>query len=117
MRNDGCDSCRELVVPVNIVAKKIYIDELNDILAGYSVSKKVNIIFKDAPTQYRHKTFKIFKTRRNSCSAYRSGCSCSWVFVDFLGDEAWTPSGLVVMALKTGVEVLVGIDCRVVRKF
>ncbi len=35
------------------------------------------------------------------------------VFVDFFGKKAWTPSGLAVMALKTGAEVLMGIDCRV----
>ena len=38
-----------LDVPVNVVAKKMYIDELNDMLVGYRASKKVNIIFKDTP--------------------------------------------------------------------
>ncbi|MCA6071951.1 MAG: hypothetical protein LE178_00120 [Endomicrobium sp.] len=38
-----------LDVPVNVVAKRYIIDELNDMLVGYRASKKVNIIFKDTP--------------------------------------------------------------------
>ena len=32
------------------------------------------------------------------------------VFVDFFGRKAWTPSGLAVLALKTGAEVLVNVN-------
>ncbi|MDR2772667.1 MAG: lysophospholipid acyltransferase family protein [Elusimicrobiota bacterium] len=100
-----------LGVPVNVVAKKIYVDGLNEMLVGYRIQKKVNVILKDSKD-----------TARNLLRALRRGeiiamlidqdTNVPSVFVDFFGKKAHTPSGLAALALRTGAEVLLGVDRR-----
>ncbi len=99
-------------VPVNVVAKKIYIDGLNDMLVNYRTSKNVNVILRNAPDSAR-KLLKALKKGEIIAMLIDQDTQVPGVFVDFFGKEAWTPSGLAVMALKTGAEVLVGLDQRI----
>ena len=102
----------DMGVPVNVVAKKIYIEKLNDMLVGYRTSKNVDVILRDAPDTGR-KLLKALKKGEIIAMLIDQDTNVPGVFVDFFGEPAWTPSGLAVLALKTGAEVLVGIDQRI----
>jgi len=98
-------------VPVNVVAKKIYIEELNNMLVGYRTSKNVKVILRDSPDTAR-KLLKALKHGEIIAMLIDQDTRVPGVFVDFFGKPAWTPSGLAVMALRTGATVLTGIDKR-----
>jgi len=98
-------------VPVNVVAKKIYIKELNDMLVGYRTSKNVKVILKDSPDTGR-KLLKALKRGEIIAMLIDQDTKVPGIFVDFFGKPAWTPSGLAVIALKSGAEVLLGVDKR-----
>ncbi|MCL2144930.1 MAG: lysophospholipid acyltransferase family protein [Endomicrobia bacterium] len=102
----------DMGVPVNVVAKKIYIDGLNDILVNYRTDKNVQVILRDAPDTGR-KLLKALKKGEIIAMLIDQDTNVPGVFVDFFGKPAWTPSGLAVLALRTGAEVLVGIDQRI----
>lgn len=102
----------DMGVPVNVVAKKIYIEELNSMLLGYRLGKNVQVILRDAPDTAR-KLLKALKRGEIIAMLIDQDTSVPGVFVDFFARPAWTPSGLAVLALKTGAEVLVGIDQRI----
>ncbi|MDR0822915.1 MAG: lysophospholipid acyltransferase family protein [Endomicrobium sp.] len=99
-------------VPVNVVAKKIYIEGLNNMLVHYRLSKNVKVILKDAPDTAR-KLLKALKGGEIIAMLIDQDTDVAGVFVDFFGKPAWTPSGLAVLALKRGAPVLVGVDKRV----
>ncbi|MDR3253548.1 MAG: lysophospholipid acyltransferase family protein [Endomicrobium sp.] len=99
-------------VPVNVVAKKIYIDELNNMLIGYRTSKNVNVILRDLPDTGR-KLLKALKKGEIIAMLVDQDTKVPGVFIDFFGEKAWTPSGLAVLALKSGADVLVGLDQRI----
>ena len=101
----------ETGVPLNVVAKKIYIDGLNDMLVGYRNGKNVKVILRDAPDTAR-KLLKALKKGEIIAMLIDQDTNVPGVFVDFFGKSAWTPSGLAILALKTGAEVLVGLDFR-----
>ncbi|MDR2426701.1 MAG: lysophospholipid acyltransferase family protein [Endomicrobium sp.] len=98
--------------PVNVVAKKIYIEELNDMLVNYRMGKNVRVILRDAPDTGK-KLLKALKRGEIIAMLIDQDTSVPGVFVNFFDRPAWTPSGLAVLALKTGAEVLVGIDQRI----
>ncbi|MDR1195004.1 MAG: hypothetical protein LBL00_00835 [Endomicrobium sp.] len=98
--------------PVNVIAKKIYIDELNKMLVDYRTGKNVRVILRDAPDTGK-KLLKALKKGEIIAMLIDQDTSVPGVFVDFFGRQAWTPSGLAVLALRTGAEVLVGIDQRI----
>ncbi|MCL2799968.1 MAG: lysophospholipid acyltransferase family protein [Endomicrobia bacterium] len=99
-------------VPVNVVAKKIYIKELNDMLVNYRTGKNVNVILRDAPDTAR-KLLKALKNGEIIAMLIDQDTKVPGVFTKFFGRDAWTPSGLAVLALRTGAEVLVGLDQRI----
>jgi KDO2-lipid IV(A) lauroyltransferase len=106
----------ELGVPVNVVARKIYIDQLNSMLVKYRESKKVKVILRDAPDSAR-KLLRALKKGEIIAMLIDQDTEVAGVFVDFFGEKAWTPSGLAVLALRTGADVLVGLDKRVDKYF
>jgi len=99
-------------VPVNVVAKKIYIKELNDMLVNYRIGKNVNVILRDAPDTAK-KLLKALKKGEIIAMLIDQDTKVPGVFIDFFGRKAWTPSGLAVLALRTDAEVLIGIDQRI----
>ncbi|MCL2485630.1 MAG: lysophospholipid acyltransferase family protein, partial [Endomicrobia bacterium] len=99
-------------VPVNVVAKKIYIKELNDMLVGYRTSKNVKVILRDEPDTGR-KLLRALKKGEIIAMLIDQDTKVPGVFVKFFGRDAWTPSGLAVLALKTGAKVLIGLDQRI----
>jgi KDO2-lipid IV(A) lauroyltransferase len=102
----------EMGIPVNVVAKKIYIDGLNDMLVGYRKSKNVKVILREA-SDSGIKLLRALKRGEPIAMLIDQDVDVPGVFVDFFGQKAWTPSGLAVLALKTGADVYVAFDQRI----
>jgi KDO2-lipid IV(A) lauroyltransferase len=102
----------EMGIPVNVVAKKIYIDGLNDMLVGYRRSKNVKVILRES-SDSGIKLLRALKKGESIAMLIDQDVDVSGVFVDFFGQKAWTPSGLAVLALKTGADVYVVFDQRI----
>ncbi|MDR0486568.1 MAG: hypothetical protein LBH29_07615, partial [Elusimicrobiota bacterium] len=105
-------SVAKLGIPVNVVAKRIYIEGLNRMLVNYRLSKNVKVILKDEPDTAR-KLLKCLKNGEAIAMLIDQDTNVPGVFVDFFNMPAWTPSGLAVLSLKRGVDVLVGVDKRI----
>jgi KDO2-lipid IV(A) lauroyltransferase len=105
-------SIANMGIPISGIAKKIYIDGLNDMLVKYRMSKNVKVILKDEPDTAR-KLLKCFKNGEMLVMLIDQDTNVPGVFVDFFGMPAWTPSGVAVLALKRGMDVLVGVDQRI----
>ena len=100
--------------PLNVVAKKIYIDELNDMLVNYRAIKNVKVILKER-SDTGIKLLRSLKRGQSIALLIDQDTNVPGVFVDFFGQKAWTPSGLAVMALKSKADILVALDLRVDR--
>ncbi|MBQ3834572.1 MAG: lysophospholipid acyltransferase family protein [Elusimicrobia bacterium] len=97
--------------PVNVIAKKIYIDELNDMLVKYRNIMNVKVILRNELSSAR----KMIKALRNNeiiAMLIDQDTSVQSVFVDFFGYPASTPLGLASLALKTGTPVVLSVDKR-----
>ena len=97
--------------PLNVIAKKIYIDELNDMLVKYRSMKNVKVILRSEPSSAR----KMLKALRNNeilGMLIDQDTSVQSVFVDFFGKPASTPLGLASIALKVGSPVVLSVDKR-----
>lgn len=100
-----------LGMPVNVVAKKIYVEGLNDMLVGYRTRKNVNVILRESSDSAR-KLLRALKRGEIIAMLIDQDTNVPSIFVDFFGRKAWTPSGLASIALRTGATVLIGIDQR-----
>ena len=99
------------VYPVNVVAKKIYIDELNDMLVKYRNSRKVKVILRSETSSAR-KMLKALKNNEIIAMLIDQDTKVQSVFVDFFGMPASTPLGLASLALKMGTPVILCLDKR-----
>ncbi|MDR1523507.1 MAG: lysophospholipid acyltransferase family protein [Endomicrobium sp.] len=97
--------------PLNVVAKKIYIDELNDMLVHYRAKKKVKVILKER-SDTGIKLLRALKRGEIIALLIDQDTNVPGVFVDFFGQKTWTPSGLAVMALKSKADILLVLDQR-----
>jgi Kdo2-lipid IVA lauroyltransferase/acyltransferase len=97
--------------PINVIAKKIYLEALNDILVGLRESKGVKVILRSASDSARE----ILRSLRHNEAIgilIDQDTAVSGVFVDFFSRPAWTPGGLAAIALKTGAGVILALDVR-----
>ena len=97
--------------PVNVVAKKIYIEELNNMLVRYRNMKNVKVILRSELSSAR-KMLKALKNNEVLAMLIDQDTSVQSVFVDFFGMPASTPLGLASIALKVGTPVVLGVDKR-----
>ncbi|MDR1434501.1 lysophospholipid acyltransferase family protein [Candidatus Endomicrobiellum devescovinae] len=102
----------EMGIPVNVVAKKIYIDGLNDMLVEYRKNKNIKVILREAPDS-GIKLLRALKRGETIAMLIDQDVDVAGVFVNFFGQKAWTPSGLAVLALKTEADVYVAFDQRI----
>ena len=97
--------------PINVIARRIYIEGLNAMLVGFRTSKGVRVILRSGQESARG----ILRSIRHNESIgilIDQDTSVPGVFVDFFGHPAWTPSGLTTLALKTGAVVVLALDIR-----
>jgi len=96
---------------LNVIAKKIYIEELNNMLVKYRNMKKVKVILRSETSSAR-KMLKALKNNEILGMLIDQDTSVQSVFVDFFGKPASTPLGLASIALKTGTPVVMAVDKR-----
>lgn len=96
--------------PINVVAKKIYDERLNDILVGIRQAKCVKSLLRTESTKEMIKALK-----NNECLGILidQDTSVKGCFVDFFGKKCFTPIGASVMALKYNAVVLPVFTCRI----
>ena len=97
--------------PLNVIARKIYIEELNNMLVHYRNIKQVKVILRSELSSAR----KMLKALRNNeiiAMLIDQDTSVQSVFVDFFGRPASTPLGLASIALKVGSPVVLAVDKR-----
>jgi KDO2-lipid IV(A) lauroyltransferase len=99
-------------IPLNVIAKKIYIDGLNNMLVGYRNSKNVKVILRES-SDSGIKLLRALKRGETIAMLIDQDVDVPGVFVDFFGQKAWTPSGLAVLALKTSADAYVVFDQRI----
>jgi Kdo2-lipid IVA lauroyltransferase/acyltransferase len=97
--------------PVNVIARRIYIEGLNRMLVGYRTSKGMKVILRSGQESARQ----ILRSLRHNETIgmlIDQDTAVPGVFVDFFGRKAWTPSGLATLALRTGASVVLALDVR-----
>ena len=97
--------------PLNVIARKIYIEELNNMLVHYRNIKQVKVILRSELSSAR----KMLKALRNNeiiAMLIDQDTSVQSVFVDFFGRPASTPLELASIALKVGSPVVLAVDKR-----
>jgi KDO2-lipid IV(A) lauroyltransferase len=97
--------------PINVIARRIYIDGLNDLLVGLREQKGYHVILRSARDSARQM---LRSLRHNEAIGMLidQDTAVPGVFVDFFGRPAWTPSGLATLALRTGASVVLALDVR-----
>lgn len=99
-------------IPVNVIAKRIHVDGLNDMLVNLRLSKGVKVILRSASDSAR-KMLKALKNNETLAMLIDQDTKkVQGVFVDFFGRKAYTPSGLAAIALRTGSPVFFALDKR-----
>ena len=96
---------------INVIAKRVYIERLNQMLLDLRSSKGLKIIFR-SDSDSAKKMLKALRSGETLALLIDQDTEVPGVFVDFFSRPAWTPSGLAVMALKTGAPVIVALDTR-----
>ncbi|MBN1621160.1 MAG: lysophospholipid acyltransferase family protein [Endomicrobiales bacterium] len=97
--------------PINVIARKIYIEEINRMLVGYRSSKGINVILRSEISSAKE----ILRSLRNNEAIgvlIDQDTDVPGVFVNFFSRPAWTPSGLVTLAIRTGASVVLALDIR-----
>lgn len=98
--------------PLSVIARKLYIEELDELLIQSRESMGMKIIrrgLNDSPMGI------LRALKKNHCLAMlidQNIKSVPGVYVDFFGKKALTPSGLAALALKTGAPVVSGMIIR-----
>ena len=96
-------SLASLGYTINVVAKKIYDERLNDILVGIRKSQGVKSLLRSESTK---DMIKCFKNNESLGILIDQDTTVKGCFVNFFGKKCFTPLGATVMALKYNVPVL-----------
>ena len=97
--------------PINVIARRIYIEGLNSMLVGLRVSKGVKVILRSGQESAKE----ILRSLRHNEAIgilIDQDTKVPGVFVDFFGRKAWTPSGLATLSVRTGAKVVLALDVR-----
>lgn len=86
------------------IARRIYIEKINRLIVNMRKQKKIDVIYRDESPK------KILHILRNNgvigILADQDVASVEGVFVDFFGKPAYTPTGPVKLAMKTGAAII-----------
>lgn len=97
--------------PINVIARRIYIEGLNDILVGLRESKGVKVILRSSKDSARD-ILRALRQNEAIGILIDQDTDVSGVFVDFFSRPAWTPVGVAAIAMKTGSKVILALDTR-----
>ncbi len=99
--------------PINVIARRIYDERLNNILVNLRESKGVKCILRS------ESVYQVLRClRRNEALGVLidQDTKVQGVFVEFFGRLAYTPQGLAALSLRTGAIVVPGFIVRVGNK-
>jgi len=100
-----------LGLPVNVVARKIYIDGLNSMLVGFRESKGMKVVLRSEKNAAKL-MLKALRNREIIALLIDQDTAVPGVFVDFFSKKAWTPSAVASLALRTGASIVLALDVR-----
>jgi KDO2-lipid IV(A) lauroyltransferase len=106
-----CASIALAGIPLNVIARRIYIEGLNTMLVNLRMSKGARVILRSGRDAARNM---LRSLRHGECLGMLidQDTDVPGVFVDFFGRTAWTPSGLASLAVRTGAPVVMALDVR-----
>ena len=104
-------SLAALGLPLNVIARRIYIEQLNKMLVGFREMVGMKVILRSGKDAARM-MLKALKNREIIALLIDQDTSVPGVFVDFFSKQAWTPSGMAVLALRTDAAVVLALDVR-----
>lgn len=98
-------------MPINAIARKIYIEGLNNLLLSMRTGVGEKVILRSGASAAKDM---LRGLRGNEIIAMLidQDTVVPGVFADFFGRPAWTPSGLATLALRTGAPVVLCLDAR-----
>lgn len=97
--------------PINVIAKRVYIEGLNKLLVSLRNSKGVQIIYR-AGADSAKKMLRCLKRNESIGLIIDQDTMVQGVFVNYFGRPAWTPSGLASLAIKTEAAVVTALGVR-----
>ena len=100
--------------PINVIARRVYDDRLNEILVGLRKSKGVKTILRDESPKGILRSLK--QKEVIGILIDQDTSRVQGVFVDFFGRLAYTPVGIATLAKRENVVVLPGFIVRKDRK-
>ncbi|MFH1379003.1 MAG: lysophospholipid acyltransferase family protein [bacterium] len=93
--------------PINVIARKIYINEINNMLVHLRNSAGVQVILRSEP-QSAKKILRALKRNEVIGMLIDQDARVPGVMVNFFGIPACTPSGLAALAVKSSAAVVSG---------
>jgi Kdo2-lipid IVA lauroyltransferase/acyltransferase len=93
--------------PLSVVAAPIEPEQVNDMIVSLRAGMGVRTILRGRPGASRE-LIRIFKENRILGILIDQDTDVESAFVDFMGRQAWTPTGAASMALKFGAPVIFG---------
>lgn len=97
--------------PINVIARRIYIEGLNRMLVSLRESKGERVILRSGKAAARD-MLRALRHGETIAMLIDQDTSVPGVFVEYFGRPAWTPSGLATLALRTGAPVVLALDAR-----
>lgn len=97
--------------PINVIAKRIYLEGLNDLLVGLREEKRMHVILRSDDGSARQ-ILRALKHNESVALLIDQDTSVQGVFVPFFGRPSWTPAGLASLSLRTGAAVILALDVR-----
>jgi len=96
--------------PINVIARRIYIDSLNERLVKMRESMGMKVLYRDI--SMRRMIRLLLDNQFIGVLADQDVRDVSGIFVDFFGHPAYTPTGPALLALASGAPIIIIRDVR-----
>ena len=96
--------------PINVIARRIYIDSLNERLVKMRESMGMKVLYRDI--SMRRMIRLVLSNQFIGVLADQDVKDVSGIFVDFFGHPAYTPTGPALLALASGAPIIIIRDVR-----
>lgn len=98
--------------PINVIARKVYIEGLEKIISEIRMSKGMKVITRGEKESSYGIIRALHKNQAIGILIDQNTKAVPGVYVNFFGRKAYTPSGLATLAIKTGAVVIPGFIIR-----
>lgn len=97
--------------PINVIARKIYIEQINNLLVSLRNAAGVKVILRSDKGSAKN-ILRSIKNNEALGILIDQDTHVPSIWIDFFGHKAYTPSGLASLALKTNAAVVAGFIIR-----